>query len=396
MLWGMVINTFPIFLKPLSESMGWSREAVSVALLMGAVGMLVSAPIAGKLLDRVGARPVMAGGTVIVGCGLIAASRVTELWQIQLLFGLIGCGLISSSVIPCSLVISNWFVSRRGTAMGVAFVGTSLGGMAASYLTNWIILNYGWREAFVFSGVSILVVVTPVVLLMIRTHPCELGVEPYCDSGLDRADVGRLGGVGVKQALSMRVFWQIAGVMFVVGLVGGGVSNHSVAYLTDIGHSPTAATVVWMVVMGVMTLGKLTFGGLADRWGAASAMALGCALYAVGIAILSFAQAYPMAILSAVFFGFASGAPLTVNPLLTANYFGMKNFGALYGILNVMVTLGGAVGPVVAGAVFGRLHSYLPVFHVFVALMLLAAICTLFLRKGETRLPARAPGQSRR
>jgi MFS family permease len=386
MLWGMVINTFPIFLKPLSDSMGWSREAVSVALLMGAVGMILSAPIAGKLLDRIGARPVMAAGTVAVGCGLIAASRVTQLWQIQLLFGLIGVGLICSTVIPCSLVISNWFVSQRGTAMGAAFVGTSIGGMAAAYLTNWIILNYSWRAAFLFSGVCILVVVTPVVLLVIRTRPADLGLEPYHNPGLHGEDSGRLWGVGVKEALSMRVFWQIAAIMFIVGLVSGGVGNHSVAYLTDLGHSPTAAAVAWMIVMGVMTFGKLAFGRLSDLWGARTAMAWGCVLYAVGITVLLFAQPYWVAILYAVVYGFASGAPLTINPLLTADYLGMRNFGTLYGVLNITATIGGAVGPVAAGAAFSRMQTYLPVFYVFIALMLLAAMCSMSIHAAGKRV----------
>lgn len=175
----------------------------------------------------------------------------------------------------------------------------------------------------------------------------------------------------------MRVFWQIAAIMFIVGLVTSGVGNHNVAYLTDIGHSPTAAAVAWMIVMGVMIFGKLAFGPLADRWGARTAMAWACVLYAVGITILLFARPYSVAILYAVVYGFASGAPLTINPLLTANNLGMKNFGTLYGILNIMATTGWAIGPVAAGAAFGRMKSYLPVFCVFVALMLLAAMCSM-------------------
>src|SRR3972149_3034917 len=96
-VWGMVLNTFPIFLKPIAENMGWGRGELAIAL--------------------------------VIGLGLLAGSRVTELWQLYLVFIAIGCGLMCASIIPCSLVVSNWFISRRGAALSGAFVGTSAGGM---------------------------------------------------------------------------------------------------------------------------------------------------------------------------------------------------------------------------------------------------------------------------
>ena len=113
MCWGMVINTFPIFLKPIAEDMHWGRGALALALLIGALGTGVSAPIVGLLVDRLGARSVMAVGAAIIGFGLLAGSRVTHLWQLYGVFAFMGAGLMASTIIPCSLVVSNWFVSRR-------------------------------------------------------------------------------------------------------------------------------------------------------------------------------------------------------------------------------------------------------------------------------------------
>ena len=169
--WGMVLNTFPIFVKPMTVDMNWGRGALSLALLMGSVGSALAAPLAGVLIDRIGAKPVMATGAAMIGSGLLAGSLISQLWQLYIVFALIGCGLMCSTAIPCSLVISNWFVSRRGTAMGVAFAGTSVGGMVMSPVANWIILNWDWRAAFLVSGITILVLAIPLILLMIRTHP---------------------------------------------------------------------------------------------------------------------------------------------------------------------------------------------------------------------------------
>jgi sugar phosphate permease len=376
-VWGMVVNTFPIFLKPMTEDMNWGRGALSVALLMASIGTAVSAPLAGIAIDRMGARPVMAAGALMIGLGLLIGSRIAELWQLYVIFAVIGCGLMCASLIPCSLVISNWFVSRRGTALGLAFVGTACGGMVMSPVANWIILDYGWRTAFALSGTLILAVALPVILLVIRTRPSEMGLEPYRDASSDPSSGGDERGVSLRAAFSSRPFWQIAAIMLIVAVVTGGLGNHCVAYLTDLDHSPSSAAFAWSVVMGAMIAGKLSIGPIADRWGARNTTAGACVVLTVSILILTFAQPYWVALAFAVVYGFALGAPLVLHPLLTGDYLGMKHFGAIYGALNIMGSVGAAIGPVGAGFYFDRWGSYLPVFYLFIGMMLAGAIVAL-------------------
>ena len=389
MLWGMVLNTLPIFLKPIVEDMDWGRGPFLVALICGAIGTTVSAPIAGRMLDRVGARPVMGAGAAIIGIGLMTGSRINHLWQLYTVFAFVGCGLMCATIIPCSLIIGNWFVSRRGTAMSAAFVGTSVGGMIMSPVADWIIQNYGWRTAFAFSGISILVIVLPVIFLLIRTSPSEMGLEPYKIAGDEGATGEGVWGVGIKEAFSLPAFWQIAGIMLIIGLVTGGVANHCVAYLRDIGHSSREATYAWSFVMGVMILGKFSFGPAADRWGARSAMAGACLLFSVSIVVLAFAKSYSIAMIFAATYGFACGAPLVLNALLTGDYLGMRNFGAIYGILNITANLGGSLGPAGTGFYFDSKGTYLPVFYLFAVIMLVGAGISLSMKPAS-----RAAGNS--
>jgi MFS family permease len=378
--WGMVLNTFPIFVKPMTVDMDWGRGALSLALLMGSVGSALMAPIAGVLLDRIGARPVMSTGAAVIGLGLLAGSQISHLWQLYIVFAVIGCGLMCSTAIPCSLVISNWFTSRRGTAMGVAFAGTSLGGMVMAPIANWIILNWDWRAAFVVSGVTIIVLAVPLILLVIRTHPSEMGLEPYRRGETDEESDEDAWGVSLRSAFSLTVFWQISAIMFVIGLVTSGLGTHCVAYLTDLGHSPTSAAFAWSTVMGVMIVGILLSGPIADRWGAKTAMVIDCSLFAVSIVVVTWALPYSVVLLFAVLYGLALGAPLVINPLLAGNYLGMRHFGAVFGVLNVMATVGAAIGPVGAGIYFDTQETYLPVFYFFAALMAATAILSMFLK----------------
>jgi MFS family permease len=392
MLWGVVLNTFPIFFKPIAENMHWSRGALAIALLAGAVGTTFSAPVAGKLMDRFGVRSIMTVGALIIGGGLLAGSRMQHLWQLYIIFGFIGCGLMCASIIPCSFIISNWFVSRRGMAMGFAFSGTSAGGMIGSWVANKIILGYGWRTAFALSGISILLIVIPVILLLIRTRPSELGLEPY-RAGSDSAGGNDNWGIGVKEAFRTKVFWQVATIMLIVGIVSGGFGNHSAAFLTDLGHSPTQAAFAWSLVMFVMIFGKFAFGPVADKWGAKNAMAGACILFIASFFILPYAKAYSAVMLFSVAYGFACAAPLVINPLLTAGGMGMKNFGAIFGILNMMANLGGTLGPVGAGFYFDKYRTYYPVFYFFIFLMAVAALTALLIK--PVQQPREAVGQAK-
>jgi MFS family permease len=388
--WGTVINLFPVLVKPITEDMNWGRGALAVALAVGSLATAVTSPIAGSLVDRIGARSVMSVGALVVGIGLLAGSRVAELWQLYLVFALIGSGVVFSTMIPCSLVISNWFISRRGTAMAIAFMGASAGGMVMSPVANWIVLRWGWRTAFVVSGVEILLLVMPLIGLVIRSHPSEMGLEPYHREAADTGEPSNTWGVTTRQALSVPVFWQLSVIMFVIGIGTATLSTHCVAHLVDLGHSPTRAALAWSLVNGISMVGILLSGPMADRWGARTAVVSTLVLFAVSIALLNLARPYAVALAFATLYGLPLAAPFVLVPLLIGGCLGMRSFGALYGVLNVMGTAGAVIGPVLAGVLFDAKGTYLPVFYFIAAAMLASAGVSLRLRAAKITLSASA------
>jgi sugar phosphate permease len=376
----MVLNTFPVFVRPLTEDLGWSRGALALAQVTGILTSIILYPIAGKIVDRTGARAVMTVGALLIGISLLAGSQITQLWQIYVMNAFIGAGLTCVTLLPCSFVISNWFISRRGTAMSIAFLGTAAGGAVMSPIATWFIVNYSWRVAFAFAGIEILALVVPITVFVIRTRPSDKGLKPYGAGKTEQDDDAEIWGVSEKEAFKLPVFWFIVAIVFFVALVTAGVGFNCVAYLEDIGHSPGQASVAWAIVMGAMMVGKVAVGPIADYWGSKNTMAAVSILFAASLIILMFARPYSVALVFAVVYGFVLGGPLILNPLLTADYLGMKHYGAIFGILNVMGTIGGGIGSIGAASYFDRFATYLPAFYVFIALMIVCALCSVCIR----------------
>jgi sugar phosphate permease len=377
--WGMVLNTFPVFVKPITEDMNWERGDLAIAQLTGMIVSIILFPIAGKIIDRTGARAVMTVGALLMGLSLLAGSQITQLWHIYVMNGFIGGGLTCSTLVPCSFVISNWFVSRRGAAMAIAFVGTAAGGMVMSPIATWIIVNYSWRAAFALAGIEILVLVIPITVFVIRTRPSDKGLEPYGAVEAGSEDEEDVWGVSEKEAFALPVFWFIAVIVLIGAVVTAGVGFNCVAYLEE-WHSQERASFAWAIVMGAMIVGKLTIGAIADYWGSKNTTIAVSVLFAVSLVILLFPESYTIAIVFAVVYGFTLGGPLILNPLLTGDYLGMKHYGTIFGILNIMGTLGGGIGSIGAASYFDKYRTYLPVFYIFIGLMIVAAICSVCIR----------------
>jgi sugar phosphate permease len=378
-VFGLSVNTFTVYVKPIEADLGWSRKAISGAVAIGALTMGMAAPFVGGLIDRMGARRVMAAGATVIGSVALLLSKAQSLPYFLALNALGGVGQAAATVIPISLVISNWFNVKRGRALGLAMTGTGLGGMLMVPVVTWIVVNWGWRTSY-FVGGCIILLVVPLNLLLIRTRPAEKGLLP--DGGIvSESYPEEVNGLTVQEAMRTRSFWLIGFMMLLYGMAWSGIAVHLMAYLTDVGHSERVASLVVGIMLGLTVGGKIAMGWVADYWGIRLAVALTFGMVISGIFLLMGANATVMAYAFAVVYGFAVGAPLLINPAITAQCMGLRHFGTLFGILTLFATPGLAMGPILIGAIYDSTGSYISGFVLSIALVLLGGLCGLKTRK---------------
>jgi MFS family permease len=400
-LHGVIINTFGVFLKPVSESMGWDRATFSLALGIGAIAMALACPFVGKLIDSFGASKTMLVGCIICGLGIAIVGSATKLWHFYLMFTIVGLGLAAATSVPISLITANWFDRKRGLAMGTAFMGTSGGGMIMNPVNSFLVQTFGWRKTYVILGIGMILVTVPLVLFIIKTRPSDMNLLPDGDEPTEK-EPKELEGHTLNEAVYTGMFWFIAANMFLTNFMANAIGVHCVPYLTDIGHSEMVAAVAVGLSMGFMTLGKVGLGLQADRWGARPTFVLSAIMTAMGIGTLMLATPLWVAMLFTFIYGFPQGGPLTLTPMVAADCHGLRNFGGIYGVLTLISITGAAVGPVVVGRMYdvsskaaaaagsvvnGRMNdfggAYRGAFILLIILTLISAYCISRARPSE-------------
>jgi MFS family permease len=399
LLWGSGYNTAGLFIAPLHHQFGWDRTRVSLLFAVLALASGVSSPLAGRLLERVEARTVIVAGTMAAGAGFVAASRANSFGPMLLAYTILGLGLGLSTFVPAALVISNWFAERRGIALGIVMGGQSLGGMVMAPLVGYAIARGGWRVGELVLAVPMFVVVVPLVLALVRSHPPEKpAATPAPARASDRATAanGRdlfadVPGLEVAQALRTRSFWMIVLAQFLYPLAAAGAFVHMVPYLSGIGYSDAAAAIALSLVMLFATFGQPLMGVVSDWIGGRRALALAFGLLALSLAMLLAATQTAILGLFVLVFGLIVAGPIVLAPLVVAESLGVKRYGSLMGLVGFPFTLGLALGPLAAGAIYDLTTSYALAFELCAAISIAGVVISLMCVPSEwDRIPIEA------
>ena len=341
-----------IFLQPIATGMGWSRTGISTVSLLNFLSMGVGSFLWGALSDRFGTRSVVLAGGVLLGVGLMTASRAATLGQFQLLFGVLVGLAAGSFYTPLIATTTRWFTLNRSLAVALVSAGLSLGSATVGPLARWLITGYDWRTAMLVIGELAWVVILPAALLL---------REPPAVRPLD-VPAGSAGPVGpeftVAQALRTPQFAAIALTFFACCAAHSGPIFHMVANAMDHGVGAMAAATVFSLA-GVGSLsGRIVCGFLADRIGAKRMLLAGLALQALAVSLYLFTRELASFYELALLFGFAYGGVMPLYAILVREYFGARIMGTVFGAVGFVSTLGMAIGPVAGGWLYDAFGSY--------------------------------------
>ncbi len=374
---------FALFFVAVIEEFHWSRGLAAGALTLGSVAWTLSAPVWGQMLDRLGPRVVFPAGAGLMAAGFAVSSMTQAVWHYYLGMGLlVGLGFAALPMTSQATVITNWFVRKRGMAMGIAASGIGLGIFLVVPATERLIVALGWRNAYLALAGVMLSAVVPLNLFLQRRAPQDMGLLPDFGATASAGSRGprraQDGGVTLAAALRNYRFWALAG-GFVLGAIPVHmVLVHQVAAMVDAGLSREFGAWVLSLTGLFTTFTMIGMGTLSDRIGSERAYTIGSLALVGGILFILYLDRMPEIVVVSLYpplFALGFGSRQGLYPTIAADIFHGKHFGSIIGLLALSIGTGAGVGPWLAGYLHDVSGSYASSCWIGMVLCMLSLAC---------------------
>ncbi len=378
---------FGVFFKPLLAEFGWTRALTSGAFSLCMIMIGVAGIAMGILNDKVGPRVVLTLCGLLLGLGLLLMARITSIWHLYLLYGLMaGIGL--SSFVPLTSTVARWFIQRRTFMTGIVVAGVGMGTVIGPPVSERLITVYDWRTSYIILGCAVLIIVIASAQFL-RRDPSQKGQVPYGEHLENEQQKSSSNDFMLREAVITGQFWMIFTQFFCIGFCGFLITVHIVPHATDIGISTTSAATILALVGFLIVIGKVVMGRVGDIIGNKKAFIIGFILVFLSLLWLLFIRELWAFYLFAVVFGFGYGTHVSQQSPTIARMFGLAAHGSIYGVLGLGHTAGQAIGPATAGYIYDTTNAYTIAFVVAIILCITGLIVTTL---GKTTL-SKSPGR---
>jgi MFS family permease len=390
----LFIYGFTAFVNPVVVTFGWSLTQISLATSLRGLETGVFNPIWGVVVDRYSARKLMLFGVVVTGLGIFCLSRTTNLAMYYAGFLIMGLSSSLAVGILPTAVIARWFRQSLGKANGVFYMGLGIGGVLVPLVVT-MIDKLGWQKALMFGAIGFWVLGIPLSFVF-RSRPEDYGLLP---DGEKPDAVGAKGlrpahrydfGTSVKEALKMRAFWHLNIISLFQMAALGPMTMFAMPYLTDLGMSRPSAGMVISLFTLVSLFVRIPLGMLADVFKAKYVIAFTLGLLGIGLFVfwLLDGQSPFWLILSfGITFGVGLSGIMVLRPPILVEYFGTKNFGTIFGLNSIVITIAAVLSTPLAGWVFDTYHDYKPVWLALAIFSVVAVIVMLTIPPAPKRVP---------
>ena len=368
---GIAFYGLPFFYDFWLEDFGWSRATVTSGNAVGKIILALFAFLTGWIVDRFGPRRVKLVGILLGGIALIGLSRMTSLWLFYIFYFINALAYMSGGPLPNQVLISRWFDSSRGKAMGIAYIGIGVGGMLVPLIANWLNQSFGWQNALMILGFLMIAIAFPMVWF-IRDNPESRMVESQSEKE----------NTPFSTILKKRnVYLLLIGSMLSIAAVSGTSQNLKLFFSFDLGYTQTQSASIMSLVLASSIIGRLLMGWLADKLPKKYVMILIFTLVSCSIPLLYAASTPGVIYLFAFIFGIALGGDYMIIPLMAAELFGVRILGRIMGIIISADVLGEALAPVLVGWLRDQSGSYTTGFTALIVFAVLGVVAISFLPK---------------
>lgn len=367
---GIGYYTFGVYLKPLAAALDADRFLISLGLSIQTIVTAVFSPFVGKLLADRSLKLLMATGTVVMAIGLLLLSQATQLWHLYVAFGMvITVGMVLTGSLPTNMVLANWFVRRRGTALGISQFGVTISATVLVPTVTWLVLTYGWRTSLVVSAIGTCVLLLPLIAKFAVKSPEELGLHP---DGVSEPATGAVVGDAndpipaeewtFLRTLRERDVWLLTLIVGPCFMAIAAVVLSLPAHGTDLGLSPmrAASVVAFTTLFGAIA--KPLFGILSDHFNKRLVVAVALACQIVGLTLFIFGERYIELVAAGSVFGLGYGAIAPLWAVLLADRFGRASFAKIMGSMMALIAPFTLVALPFSNMVFETTRSYIPAF----------------------------------
>lgn len=370
---GVLVYSFALFVVPWLDEFEVSRSKVMLAILSFQIVTGLLSPVLGRYMDQFAMRLLVLSGALTMSLGLFLLSLATEFWQIVALHvTLLPVGMILTGTLASQTMVSKWFTEKRGLAIGVSSMGTSLGGLSVPLVTAWLIVEQGWQGAYLVLAMLSLILLVPLNYLVLRHDPPILRLQASETSGVEMKTWT------TRQILESWAFWIPVLALIPINAAFGGTQFNLGAYMSDLGYGQAVAAQLIAITSGAMIVGKLFFGSLGDRVDHRKLYWLMAGLLLVSMYFYEGSPGRPALFLAASLQGFATGGVMPMMGIMYSSRFGTLSFGRVLGLVNLFLMIG-SFGSILSGWIFDLTQSYDAAFQIFALLLLPGTIVMYFL-----------------
>ncbi|KRR25527.1 hypothetical protein CQ14_17800 [Bradyrhizobium lablabi] len=343
--------SLPVFLQPIARDTGWSVTGISSAMTIGFLAMAFTSMAWGTLSDRLGPRPVVLTGSVVLAASLGLASVATSLVVFQFVFGLMVGGAAAAIFAPMMATVTGWFDTHRSLAVSLVSAGMGMAPMTMSPLAAWLVSNHDWRTSMQIVALVVAAIMIPVSLLVRRAPALE-------SNAAAPSTVQAEPEMSLAQALRSPQFIILLLTNFFCCATHSGPIIHTVSYAISCGIPMIAAVTIYSIEGLAGMGGRIAFGLLGDRFGAKRVLVFGLLAQAFGALGYVFVRELAAFYAVAALFGFLYAGTMPLYAVLVRENFPLRMMGTVIGGTAMAGSLGMATGPLAGGLIYDTFASY--------------------------------------